>query len=120
MSLDIAWEQHEGYGAARLSGSPTLGQMLSCIELIAAETAQWKPAVLLVDLRQVDSLRSFTEQFAIGEHAAARLAHLDKIASVVPPERITRNSERPARRKGLNLLVFTAEEEAIAWLTSGE
>lgn len=120
MSVDIAWEQLPGYGAARLSGSPTLGQMLSCIELIAAETSGWQPPLLLVDLRQVDSLRSFTEQFAIGEHAASRLAHLAKVASVVPPERITRNSERPARKKGLNLLVFTSEEEAIAWLTSGD
>lgn len=114
MGVEITWEQHEGYGAARLSGRPTLGQMLSCIELIAAETAEWAHHALLVDLTQVDTLRSFTEQFAIGEHAAARLAHLAKVASVVPPDRITRNSERPARRKGLNLLVFTSEEEAIA------
>lgn len=116
MSLEIAWEQHEGYGALRMAGSPSLGQMLSCIELMAVETAEWPHGRLLVDLRGVTSLTSFTEQFAVGEQAAAKLAHLRKVASVVPPERITRNSERPARKKGLNLVVFSSEPQAVEWL----
>lgn len=118
MSLHTDWEHHDGYSVIRLAGSPSLGEFVACIELIAGQSHAWKHGKLLVDLRAVNSLRSFTEQFAIGEEAARKLGHLRKVASVVPPERLTRNSERPARKKGLNLLVFTSEEEAVEWLGS--
>lgn len=120
MGLHIDWEHHAGYGAVRLAGAPSLGQFYSCIELLSVESAGWPHRRLLVDLRGVTTLHSFTEQFAIGEEAARRLGHLRKIASVVPEGRRTRNSERPARRQGLNLLVFTSEEEAVAWLCSDD
>lgn len=118
MSLHILWEQHETHGVARLSGAPSLGQFLSFVELLAVETASWQHGRLLADLRGVTTLTSFTEQFTIGEDAARRLRHLKRIASVVPPERITRNSERPARQKGLDLKVFDNERAALAWLLS--
>jgi hypothetical protein len=116
MSLDIAWEHHARYGVLRLSGSPTLGQFLSCLEIIAVETTAWDHGNLLVDLLGIRTLTSFTDQFAIGEQSALKLAHLRKVASVVPPGRLTRNSERPARSKGLDLRVFTSEAEALDWL----
>lgn len=116
MGLDIAWEHHEQYGILRLAGSPTLGQFLSCLDIVAIETAGWRHGNLLVDMRGILTLTSFTDQFSIGEQAALKLHHLHKVASVVPPERITRNSERPAQSKGLDLRVFTSEDEALAWL----
>jgi hypothetical protein len=54
----------------------------------------------------------------VGEEAARQLQHLQRIASLVPPDRLTRASEKTARRSGLNLTVFTSEEEAVAWLLS--
>jgi uncharacterized membrane protein len=41
---------------------------------------------------------------------------MDRIASVVPTERITRISERAARRNGVNVCVFDDERLAIEWL----
>lgn len=47
---------------------------------------------------------------------ASRLQYLYKLASLVPPDQITRNSERSARAKGLRVRVFGTEGEAVAWL----
>ena len=58
------------------------------------------------------------EQFRIGVEAAASMSHLDRIASLVPPERITRVSEKAARRNGVNVRVFGDERAALAWLTA--
>jgi hypothetical protein len=118
MSLHIEWEPHDNYGVVRLGGDPSLGQILSFLELLAVETQQWTHGRLLADLRGITSLQSFTEQFTLGEQAAGKLNHLQRIASVVPPDRITRNSERPARQKGLDLKVFGSEDEAVQWLLS--
>jgi hypothetical protein len=120
MSLHIEWEQHETHGVARLAGSPSLGQFLSFVELLAVESIGWPHGRLLADLRGVSTLQSFTEQFTIGEEAARKLRHLRRIASVVPAERITRNSERPARQKGLDLKVFDDESAALDWLLADE
>jgi hypothetical protein len=35
---------------------------------------------------------------------------------VVPPDRITRVSERAARRNGVDVCVFDDEQQALAWL----
>jgi hypothetical protein len=44
------------------------------------------------------------------------LAHLEKVASLVAPEKITRVSEAAAQAKGLQLRVFTQLSDAIDWL----
>ncbi|MBI5279789.1 MAG: STAS/SEC14 domain-containing protein [Burkholderiales bacterium] len=120
MALTVRTEQHAGYAAARLSGAPTLDEMMAAVGSVAAESSAWPHGLLLVDLRGVTTLRAFTEQFTLGEQAAQKLGHLRRIASVVPEDRITRNSERPARKAGLDLRVFTDEAEALAWLLADE
>jgi hypothetical protein len=116
MALDAAWDDRGRYRVVRLQGEPSLGEMLGFIERMGAESRSWDTARLLVDLRGITSLRSFTEQFTLGEKVASLLSHLDKLASVVPLGRRTRNSERPAQAAGFNLRVFEDEDEAVRWL----
>jgi hypothetical protein len=102
----------------RLDGEPSLGQFLSFIQLMGVETVDWPVRRVLFDLRGITTLRTFMEHYAIGQEAARHLQHLTRIASVVPPDRITRASEKTARQAGINLQVFTDEADAIAWLTA--
>jgi uncharacterized membrane protein len=44
---------------------------------------------------------------------------MDRIASLVPAGRITRVSEKAARRNGVNVCVFDDEQAALAWLLEG-
>lgn len=118
MSLELEWERGPTHAVVRLKGSPKLDHALSALELIAGESAM--DTKLLIDMRGIDTLQSFTDQFALGQVAAARLKHLARVASVVPIGRRTRNSERPAREEGLELRVFESEEEALRWLLERE
>ena len=101
----------------RVSGPTSLENFVALVDAIAAESTRRCDSKVMVDLRAVEGTLKFTDQFSVGEIVALKLAHLVKLASVVPAEQITRNSERVALRKGLLLRVFSREEEAAAWLT---
>lgn len=116
MTLRFTVEHEERHAVIRVHGEPSLGQFMSFLQLVAVETAGWPAKRLLVDLRGVGTLTSFTEHYAIGEEAARQLRHLHRVASLVPMDRITRASEKTAQRSGFNLVVFTSESEALAWL----
>lgn len=118
MSLNFQVEAGERYMRVRLDGAPSLGQFLSLIQLMGVETAAWPVKRVLFDLRGITTLTSFTEHYSIGQEVARHMHHLARIASLVPPDRITRASEKTARQAGTNLQVFTEEAEAIAWLTA--
>lgn len=118
MSLNFQVEQRGRYAVVRLDGAPSLGQFLSFLQLMGVETAGWPAKRVLFDLRGITTLTTFLEHFAIGEEVARQLRHLGRIASLVPPDRITRASEKTARQAGVNLVVFTDEADAIEWLTA--
>lgn len=116
MSLRHSVEHRERYSVVRVEGEPSLGQFLSFLQILGIETSGWPHRRVLFDLRGVRTLTSFTEHYAIGEEAARQFRHLHRLASVVPADRITRASEKTAQRSGLNLMVFTDEGAALAWL----
>ncbi|HEX7891517.1 MAG TPA: STAS/SEC14 domain-containing protein [Ramlibacter sp.] len=118
MSLSFKVEHREGYSVVRVDGDPSLGQFLSFLHLIGVETAGWPVKRVLLDLRDVRTFATFTEHGAVGEEVARHLQHLHRIASVVPPDRITRASEKAAGQSGVDLTVFTEEGDAIGWLTA--
>ena len=116
MNFDVVIDQKPRYVRVALTGSPSIGQLLSMIHLLGVESETWKQTATLVDLRGVSTEFTQLEQFRIGEEAASSLSHMDKIASVVPPARITRISEKAAKRNGTNVCVFGDEQAAVAWL----
>lgn len=116
MSLTFQVEHRERHSIVRVDGDPSLGQFLSFLQLMGVESAGFPHKRVLFDLRGVRTLKTFTEHYAVGEEAARQFRHLHRVASLVPPDRITRASEKTARRSGMNLQVFTEEGEAVAWL----
>lgn len=116
MSFDVAIRREPRYIRVAVTGRPSIGQLLSLIHLLGVESETWEQDKVLVDLRAVTSEFTRMEQFRIGEEAAASLSHMERIASVVPEERITRVSEKAARRNGVNVCVFHDERAALAWL----
>ena len=87
------------------------------IHLLGVESVTWPAPRILVDLRGVGTPFTRPEQFRIGEAAAASLSHMEKIASLVPAERVTRVSEKAARRNGANVSVFDDEQAALERLS---
>ncbi len=116
MRFDLAIDHDTRYVRVAVTGQPSIGQLLSLIHLLGVESETWEADRVLVDLRGVETPFSRHDQFRIGEEAAASLSHMEKIASLVPPERVTRVSEKAARRNGANVSVFDDEAAALAWL----
>lgn len=116
MAFDVAIQREAHHMRVSVTGTPAIGQMLSLIHLLGVESEGWDQDRVLVDLRSVRTPFSEMEQFRIGVEAAASLSHMAKIASVVPAGRVTRISERAARRNGTNVVVFDDEAAALAWL----
>lgn len=116
MDFDVAVKDHDFYMRVAVAGRPSLGQLLSLVHILGVESASWRHECLLVDLRGVATEFSRPEQARIGEEAASSLAHVRRIASLVPPERLTRVSERVAQRSGANVCVFDTEAAALDWL----
>lgn len=52
----------------------------------------------------------------VGHEIACSFAHLERLALLVPPRRVTRISERAAQRAGMNMRVFDMESLALGWL----
>ncbi len=59
---------------------------------------------------------SFTEHLQLGAHAAARLAGMEKVASVVDIRFRTGTSEKAAQKAGVTLRTFTDLHAAEGWL----
>jgi hypothetical protein len=116
MSFDLAIHRDPRYIRVAVTGEPSTGQLLSLIHLLGVESETWEQSRVLVDLREVRTKFDRAEQFRIGEEAAASLSHMHRIASLVPADRITRVSEKAARRNGINVCVFDDEQAALAWL----
>ena len=71
---------------------------------------------LLINLIDVVGTFGPEQQREIGMLAFRHLSHLEKVASLVPPDKITRVSEGAAQAEGLQLRVFTQLADAIEWL----
>jgi hypothetical protein len=117
MSLRFTPDHRDAYSVVRVEGEPSLDEFLSFLQLMGSETAGWPTRRLMFDFRGVRTLKTFTDHYTVGEETARRLRHLDRIASVVPADRMTRASEAKAQQAGVNVRVFTSEADAIQWLT---
>ena len=83
---------------------------------IAEKTRKHGDRRLLVNLMDVVGTFNPQEQHRIGLLAFQHLSHLEKVASLVPPDKVTRVSEEAARAQGMELRVFTNLGDAVDWL----
>ena len=105
-----------GYVRVHVMGPASIRDFVDLISTIGQETVYWSDRRVVVDLRQVEGELTPTEQIFLGELVAQDLAHIERMASIVPPARLTRNSERAAQKLGSQLRVFDDENEALAWI----
>ena len=118
MSFEISVNRSLGFVELSIFGEATMKNFVELVETVEQESVYWSDRKVLVDLRQVQGQLEPEEQVFLGELVAQSLPHLERMASVVPLEQITRNSEASARRMGLQLSVFASRDGAVAWLTA--
>jgi hypothetical protein len=116
LNFDLHVAHEADHACVQVAGRPSFEQVLSMLHILGVDSGEWEPEVLLLDMRQVETVFTREQQFRLGQEAALSLAHLRKVATLVPAERITRVSEKAARRNGTNVRVFGDEQAALAWL----
>lgn len=118
MTFVVVTERLAEYVRITVEGEASIKDFVELVLATEQETIYWSDRRLMVNLRGLDGQLDPGEQVFLGELVAQYLSHLERVASVVPAEQITRNSENAARQLGMQLRVFSAEDEAAAWLVS--
>ena len=118
MGFHVSTTRFAHYVQLAVSGPASIKSFVELVETLAEETMLWSDRRVLADLRGVEGELTPAEQVFLGEFAAQNLPHLERMASVVPLERITHNSESAAQELGMRLRVFTSKDDAISWLTA--
>jgi len=119
MPFDIRIDRHAEYVKFSVEGTASMPNFIALVDTAEAETIFWSDRNALFDLRAVQDELTPEEQVFLGELVGRNLAHLDRLASVVPVQRLTRRSEGAAQQMGGRLRVFVDEQEAAQWLVEG-
>jgi hypothetical protein len=108
------------YLDVEVTGRLDLAELLGLILRLEAVTQDQGDTRLLLDLTRVEGVPHVAVQMQVGEQIVKCLSHLASVASVVPPDRLTRASENVARSHGVRMKVFDSKDPAIAWLRETE
>lgn len=106
------------YAVAEISALASVDTFEEVLRSISEQTQKRGDRRLLANLMDVVGTLGPDEHRTIGLLVFRHLSHLEKVASLVPPGKITRVSERAARAEGMDLRVFTNFAEAVDWLLS--
>jgi hypothetical protein len=117
MPLQVKISRLPEFTSVKIAGRAVLADFFSFIDDFGEESRRQGDKRVLVDLLDVENEFKFTDHFQIGEAAARQLKHLERLASIVPEDQITRTSEKVALKQGLQLRVFTSMTDAIRWLS---
>ena len=115
-AFDIATRHLADHVRINLSGRVSLEHMVSTLHVLGIKSESWTEPGVLFDLVTLQTDFGRRELTRIGQEIAGSFAHLSKLGILVPSHRVTRISERTARRSGFNLRVFDLESSALAWL----
>lgn len=116
MPLSAQIHRTPQFTSITLTGPASLDDFVALMASLGEQTRRRGDRRILVDLLGVAGDLKFTDHFQLGSQAAQLLRHLDKLASVVPADKITHTSEKVAQKQGFQLRVFTTVEAATHWL----
>jgi hypothetical protein len=118
VTASVEYTQGPAYAVATVSSLAFIEDSVGVLEELALRTRETGAKRLLVNLLDVVGTFGREEQQTIGLLAHRHLAHLDRVASLVPEDKLTRVSEAAARSQGMELRVFTSLPAALEWLAS--
>lgn len=116
MTVTLHYSPGPAYAVAEITALAFIEDSIPALEELARRTREAGTKRLLINLLDVVGTFGREEQQAIGVLAYRYLSHLEKVASLVPEEKLTRVSEAAARAQGMELRVFTNLPAALDWL----
>jgi hypothetical protein len=119
MPLDVSVTRENELLVVKGRGDAALADLKGFADMIATICREEQRQLVLIDLLDVQQALSFTEHLQLGVYIAERLGFLTRMATVVPLDQRSGNSERAAQKSGLKLRTFSDLGEARAWMSSG-
>jgi hypothetical protein len=116
MPFTVTVDRQPAYIRYLVAGPASLKNYFDLIDLAGKQTKQEGQTRAMVDLRGVIGRLHLSDQVFIGEEVVRKLAHLDRLATVVPDSPDSYHSEKVARRHGFELRSFSVDAQAAAWL----
>jgi hypothetical protein len=116
VSATLHYTHGPSFGVVEVTSLAFLENAEPAVREIAERTRHHGDRRLLINLMDVVGTFGPDQQREIGILAYRYLAHLERVASLVPPDKLTRVSEAAAQAQGLQLRVFTQLTDAIEWL----
>jgi hypothetical protein len=116
VTANLHFTSGPAYAVAEITALAFIESAEPLLQEISSRTRQFGTRRLLINLLDVVGTFGADEQQAIGLLAYRYLSHLEKVASLVPLQKLTRVSEAAARAQGMELRVFTRLPDALDWL----
>ena len=116
MTVTVHYTHGPNFSVVEVTALAFVEIAVPALHEIAERTRQQKDRKLLINLMDVVGTFGPDQQRELGLLAHRYLVHLEKVASLVPPDKLTRVSEAAAQSQGLQLRVFTQLTDAIDWL----
>lgn len=116
MALEVQVEREDELLVVRGTGEAALADLKGFADMIARICEDEQIERVLIDLLHVEQHLAFTDHLQLGVYIAGRLGFLARMATVVPAQMRSGNSERAAQKSGLHLRTFTDLAEARAWV----
>jgi hypothetical protein len=116
MSLDVETTVEPEFVRITVKGEYSFDHLFGFINFVRSETFNNNRKRALIDCREMGGKMTEVERFEGGQAIAEVFGSRLKAALVMPAEGITKLGELTARNRGANLLVTSAEDEALEWL----
>jgi hypothetical protein len=100
MPFHLRYKRGTAMSVVEITGRAFAEQAQEVVRVIRARTREHGDKRLLIDLTDVDGTLGPREHQALGLLAARFLSHLERMASLVPEDKITRVSEARRRARG--------------------
>ena len=118
MTATLHYTHGASFAVVEVTSLALMDHVEAAVRAMAERTREHQDRRLLINLVDVVGTFGPEEHREIGLMAYRYLSHLEKVASLVLPEKITRVSEAAAQAQGLQLRVFTELTDAIEWLVA--
>ena len=118
MTANLHFTSGPAYAVAEITALAFMESAEPLLQEISSRTRQFGTRRLLINLLDVVGTMERTDHQVLGKLAVTHLAHMEKVASLVPEDKITRVSQETALGLGMQLRVFTSVADAIEWLVA--
>jgi hypothetical protein len=116
VTASLHYTHGPAFAAVEITALAFLEDVEPTLREIARRTREYGDRRLLININDVVGTFSEEEHKAIGMLTYRYLSHMERVATLAPPEKITRVGERVARAQGLELRAFPTLADAVEWL----